>query len=147
MKLSRKEKIKKAGYTALQWTWGLPQTAAGAALYLKHRNDEHFSYRGATATVWNSDRGVSLGKFIFVPAKSSEFLIDHEYHGTDCLTLRTRERRQGDPIILRCSKERQTSLEPGGEEGKISTERQNDRSRVQQAIIRGSREASSFGAV
>ena len=82
MKLSRKEKIKKAGYTALQWTWGLPQTAAGAVLYLKHRNDEHFSYRGATATVWNSDRGVSLGKFIFVPAKSSEFLIDHEYGHT-----------------------------------------------------------------
>lgn len=82
MKKETAAKLKTAGYNALQWTWGLPQTLAGALLYMKHRRDEHFSYRGATATVWDSDRGVSLGKFIFVPGKSSDFLIDHEYGHT-----------------------------------------------------------------
>ena len=82
----RKKKLKKAGYTAVQWSWGLPQTVLGAALYLKHRNDEHFDYRGAKATVWNGDAGVSLGKFIFVPKNAgtdpSEFLLNHEYGHT-----------------------------------------------------------------
>ena len=82
----RKRKLKKAVYTAAQWSWGLPQTILGAALYLKHRNAEHFDYRGARATVWNGHAGISLGKFIFVPKSAakddSEFLLNHEYGHT-----------------------------------------------------------------
>lgn len=64
-----KKRLKKALYTAAQWTWGLPQTLAGAGLYLRHRKDPHFDYNGAKVTAWNRDSGVSLGKFIFVPAE------------------------------------------------------------------------------
>ena len=64
-----KRKTKNILYNLVQWTWGLPQTLAGAGLYLKHRRDPHFNYNGARVTAWNSLRGVSLGKFIFVPEK------------------------------------------------------------------------------
>ena len=78
----------------MQWTWGLPQTLAGAALYLRHRKDPHFDYNGAKVTAWDRDSGVSLGKFIFVPArrqsadrkkpetKVNRFLLEHEYGHT-----------------------------------------------------------------
>ena len=108
MKKERKRKIRRAGYNALQWTWGLPQTLAGAVLYYRHRNDVHFDYKGARATVWERDAGVSLGKFIFIPGKDTasktpssgqdkssgsdplpasagsvnRFLLDHEYGHT-----------------------------------------------------------------
>lgn len=68
----REKKLKKNAYTAAQWTWGLPQTLLGAALYMAHRNDDHFDYNGATATAWDKDTGVSLGKFIFVPRKAAK---------------------------------------------------------------------------
>ena len=100
--------IKRKLYTAAQWTWGLPQTLAGAVLYLKHRKDPHFDYNGARVTAWDSLSGVSLGKFIFVPEKKgwstiqkkgekpdsqkqerkageenvSSFLLEHEYGHT-----------------------------------------------------------------
>ncbi|MBQ9074432.1 MAG: hypothetical protein IJY32_00545 [Mogibacterium sp.] len=91
-----KRKLKKSLYTAGQWTWGLPQTLAGAGLYLRHRKDPHFEYNGAKVTAWDRDSGVSLGKFIFVPAekrrqggsgdrknvKVNSFLLDHEYGHT-----------------------------------------------------------------
>ena len=104
MKKHDRRKLKRHGYTALQWTWGLPQTLAGSLLYLAHRKDAHFDYNGARATVWDKDAGVSLGKFIFVPKKSrgampghharaagdinrpedlaDSFLLDHEYGHT-----------------------------------------------------------------
>ena len=99
-----KRRLKKALYTAAQWTWGLPQTLAGAGLYLRHKKDPHFDYNGAKVTAWDRDSGVSLGKFIFVPAerhrqnrkagdaakqarpeepvKVSDFLLEHEYGHT-----------------------------------------------------------------
>lgn len=91
-----KRKLKKSLYTAAQWTWGLPQTLAGAGLYLRHRKDPHFDYNGAKVTAWDRDSGVSLGKFIFVPAekrrqsgsgdrknvKVNSFLLEHEYGHT-----------------------------------------------------------------
>ena len=99
MKKPDQKKLKKHVYTAAQWTWGLPQTLLGAALYAKHRNDDHFEYRGAKATVWDKDAGISLGRYIFVPrraVKSSgegsgvssdtgspdQFMIEHEYGHT-----------------------------------------------------------------
>ena len=53
-------------YTILQWTWGLPQTAAGALLRLKHRRDPHFLWHGAFVTVWKAPGSVSLGRYIFL---------------------------------------------------------------------------------
>ena len=86
MKKATKKNLKKHAYTAAQWTWGLPQTLLGAALYVAHRNDEHFGYHGAKATAWNKDAGISLGKYIFVPRKAGgsadSFLLEHEYGHT-----------------------------------------------------------------
>ena len=86
MKKPVRKKLKKHAYTVAQWTWGLPQTLIGAALYAAHRRDEHFDYHGAKATAWDRDAGISLGKFIFVPRKSGgapeSFLLDHEYGHT-----------------------------------------------------------------
>lgn len=86
MKKTTRRKLKRHAYTAAQWTWGLPQTLIGAALYAVHRKDDHFDYRGARATSWNKDTGISLGKFIFVPRKAGgpadRFLLEHEYGHT-----------------------------------------------------------------
>ena len=86
MKKTNRKKLKKHVYTAAQWTWGLPQTLIGAALYEAHRKDDHFDYRGAKATAWNRDAGISLGKFIFVPRRAGgnaeKFLLEHEYGHT-----------------------------------------------------------------
>ncbi len=86
MKKTSGKKLKKHAYTAAQWTWGLPQTLIGAALYALHRKDDHFEYRGAVATAWNKDTGISLGKFIFVPRRAGgnagRFLLEHEYGHT-----------------------------------------------------------------
>ena len=56
-------------FTIIQWTWGFPQTAAGAVLFLHHRNRpgvQHFRWHGSSVTVWKSPASVSLGKFIFL---------------------------------------------------------------------------------
>ena len=92
MKKRSGKKLKKHAYTAAQWTWGLPQTLIGAALYAVHRNDDHFDYRGARAPAWNKDTGISLGKFIFVPRRASgnagKYLLEHEYgHSLQSLIL------------------------------------------------------------
>ena len=58
-------------YTAIQYTWGLPQTLAGAALSRIHHNDEKFNYRNARVTLWDRDDGISLGKFIFIPKRNA----------------------------------------------------------------------------
>ena len=86
MKKPDRRKLKKGAYTAVQWSWGLPQTLIGAALYLAHRKEDHFDYKGATATSWNREGAVSLGKFIFVPRRAGgqagRFLLEHEYGHT-----------------------------------------------------------------
>ena len=86
MNAKRKNNLKKHAYTLAQWTWGLPQTLAGSILYLAHRKEDHFDYKGARATAWDKDTGISLGKFIFVPRRAGgsagRFLLDHEYGHT-----------------------------------------------------------------
>ena len=86
MKKPDSRKLKKGAYTAAQWSWGLPQTLIGAALYSAHRKDEHFDYKGATATSWNREGAVSLVKFIFLPRRAGgqpgRFLLEHEYGHT-----------------------------------------------------------------
>ena len=56
-------------YNLLQWTWCIPQNLLGAGLVLIHRKDPHFSYRGARVTEWSRQDGISLGRFIFIPAR------------------------------------------------------------------------------
>lgn len=73
--------MRKKGYTILQWTWGLPQTLIGSAVYLAHRKDRHFDYKGACVTEWGRDSGLSLGKFVFVP-RGTGSLLKHEYGHT-----------------------------------------------------------------
>ena len=67
-------------YNLAQWTWGLPQTLAGLAVYMIHRKNRHYDYEGAKVTVWDRNDGLSLGKFIFTPDDKS--LVSHEYGHT-----------------------------------------------------------------
>lgn len=53
-------------YRLAQWTWGLPQTLCGAAVYLRYRKNPHETYHGASVTVWPHKSSVSLGMYIFV---------------------------------------------------------------------------------
>ena len=73
--------MKKPLYTLLQYTWGLPQTLLGSAVYLAHRKDEHGKFGNAKVTYWDRPDGLSLGKFIFVP-KKGRGMLNHEYGHT-----------------------------------------------------------------
>lgn len=63
-----KEKLCRAAYRAVQWTWGLPQTLLGLVLYTMHRREQRFGFHGAAATAWDLPGSVSLGMFVFVSA-------------------------------------------------------------------------------
>lgn len=76
-------------YTITQWTWGLPQTLIGAAVYFRHRNDRHFDYNGALVTEWDKRSGISLGKFIFVPREA--------WH--DCLSCIHADHTKGPHVV------------------------------------------------
>lgn len=58
-------------YSLIQWTWGLPQTLAGAAVRFVYRDRSAFIFRGALVTVWERNDGLSLGRYVFVPEGSS----------------------------------------------------------------------------
>lgn len=64
--------MKKALYWIWQWTWGLPQSLLGLAIYLRWRHRPHFGYHGALATIWGARGGMSLGMFIFIPAPENQ---------------------------------------------------------------------------
>lgn len=53
----------------LQCTWGLLQTAAGAAVFLRFRRCPHYRFHGAVATVYPLYSSLSLGPFIFLTDK------------------------------------------------------------------------------
>ena len=54
-------------YRLIQFTWGLPQTAAGLILFLFFYKYRHFTYRNAIITAWSDGADcVSLGPFIFI---------------------------------------------------------------------------------
>ncbi len=57
----------RALYILLQCSWGLLQTLAGLAVFLRERRQPHFRYHGAVVTRWRSPgASVSLGMFVFV---------------------------------------------------------------------------------
>ena len=53
-------------YRLLQCTWGLPQTLAGAFVFILNRECKHYSYKGSIVTEWKSKSSLSLGMFLFV---------------------------------------------------------------------------------
>lgn len=53
-------------YRLCQCTWGGVQTLLGLIVFLRHKNDPHFSYHGAVITRWKAISSVSLGMFVFV---------------------------------------------------------------------------------
>lgn len=56
-------------YLLIQCTWGLLQTAAGAAVFLRYRRCPHFRFHGAVVTVYPLYASLSLGPFIFLTDK------------------------------------------------------------------------------
>ena len=82
------KKLRRFLYVLWQWTWGLPQTLAGAALYLwyRHKGCPHFRYQGARAVIWTRDAGsMSLGMFLFLHPTWKPYdhrLLSHEYGHT-----------------------------------------------------------------
>lgn len=82
-------------YLLLQCTWGLLQTALGAAVFLRYCRLPHFRYHGAVVTVYPLYSSLSLGPFIFLTDKPprdrggavpdremSRRLLVHEYGHT-----------------------------------------------------------------
>lgn len=66
-------------YMVLQCTWGLIQTIAGFAVFLRYGKCPHCCFHGAVYTKWDRRDGISLGMFIFSP---DERLMVHEYGHT-----------------------------------------------------------------
>lgn len=56
-------------FLMLQCTWGVLQTAAGAAVFLRFRHCPHFRFHGAVVTVYPLYSSLSLGPFIFLTDK------------------------------------------------------------------------------
>lgn len=77
--------MKRFLYVLVQCTWGLPQTLAGAVIYLLYGRGERQSFHGAAATFWKHRSSVSLGAFVFVagsPYEARERTLVHEYGHT-----------------------------------------------------------------
>lgn len=67
-------------YLLAQCTWGLLQTAAGAAVLLRYRRCPRFRFGGAVVTVWPRSDSLSLGMFIFLtdkPPRDQRGLVPH----------------------------------------------------------------------
>ena len=77
-------------YTLAQWTWGLPQNLAGAALWLCLGAEPRRRYHGALTARWRprmAGRGsLTLGMFILLdgalPPGELDRLLPHEYGHT-----------------------------------------------------------------
>ena len=74
-------------YKLIQMTWGLPQTLAGAVIFLMNIKKPHERYHGSVLTYWNSYSSMSLGMFIFISDKYvnkdiRRDVIVHEYGHT-----------------------------------------------------------------
>lgn len=81
-------RLRRLLYVLVQCTWGLLQTALGAAVFLRYAGQPHFLFHGAVATQYPLYSSLSLGLFIFVTDKppggeeNSRRLLVHEYGHT-----------------------------------------------------------------
>ena len=73
-------------YYVIQFSWGLIQSLAGAAVFLVLIKREHFIYRGSIATVWKNRSSASIGAFIFISDSLSgglkDDIVKHEFGHT-----------------------------------------------------------------
>lgn len=53
-------------FALIQCTWGFFQTLCGFVLFLIHRKEKHFYYKGAIVSEWKYPTSLSLGLFVFV---------------------------------------------------------------------------------
>ena len=76
-------------FTALQISWGFPQTLAGFLLFLKYRKQPHRPFHYAVSTVWEREfSGISLGLFLFAGKTAGDSFLAHEYgHSIQSLLL------------------------------------------------------------
>lgn len=68
--------------TIVQVAWQLPQNIVGYAILKVIKPRYRCHYKDATIYTWTRDDGVSLGKYIFVPAWANASYIKHEYGHT-----------------------------------------------------------------
>lgn len=68
----------------LKYIWQLPQNIIGLiiSLYYRRKGYKTLAYKDRLITYWNSYAGLSLGKYIFVNERASEYTIKHEYGHT-----------------------------------------------------------------
>ena len=91
-------------YRLIQFTWGLPQTAAGLILFLFFYKYRHFTYRNAIITAWSDGADcVSLGPFIFI---SESFLTGPGEPG--------RKAPEGAGLLCSCGSRRSGGAEETG---------------------------------
>ena len=76
-------------YRLCQCTWGLPQTVLGLLEFWKHREERHYSYRGAIVTECKCNLNISLGMFVFITEEKTNSgssgisrVLAHEYGHT-----------------------------------------------------------------
>gem|GEM_PF-1104528 len=79
-----KKKILSILWIVLQCIWCLPQNLIGLVLYLIHRNNQKYHFRGARVTAWKHEGCTSLGAFIFMNQDCLHYerLLVHEYGHT-----------------------------------------------------------------
>ena len=79
--------MKRLLFIIWQWTWGFIQTFCGFVLFLINFKCKHYWYHNALVTVWDKNKGVSLGLFIFVWPDDQSCVV-HEYgHSIQSLIL------------------------------------------------------------
>jgi len=53
-----------------QWTWGFPQTLAGAVIRLLNRKNPARVYHGCIVTRWKNTGSLGMGMFLFLSERS-----------------------------------------------------------------------------
>ena len=75
-------------FSLWQWTWGLPQTLIGAAVYLATIVCKRERYHGAVVTHWNRYDSLGMGMFLFLGKREDRQVLVHEYgHAVQSLIL------------------------------------------------------------
>ena len=62
--------------------WELPQNIVGWAVWKVTKPKYMYGYNDANVFAWNRRDGLSLGKYIFVPADADNNYVKHEYGHT-----------------------------------------------------------------
>ena len=63
----------------LKYLWQLPQNIIGKIVLKITKAQPGCIYNGTEVYTWSRGGGISLGKYIFVPANANEDYVKHEY--------------------------------------------------------------------